>query len=204
MVAAGTLAAFVGGAGPAQAKPKLVHVEDDQVHLLTAEFADRVRAASAGRLAETCYIVAIQNIAETRYVSAELDYTGSSYGMLRARADIMGPYEKFNYCWNTAGYFSLQSRANGRWVAAEMDNSGSSYAMLRARSNSVGNWEKFSYWTNSGIWLFRSQSNNRWVRAEINYSGASDGMLRASYVSSSVPSGVSDNTIKFWRPLVGP
>ncbi|MEV0647737.1 hypothetical protein AB0I28_20960 [Phytomonospora sp. NPDC050363] len=32
-------------------------------------------------------------------VSAELGYAGGSYGMLRARASTVGPWEQFQYVW---------------------------------------------------------------------------------------------------------
>ncbi|MBA2729130.1 MAG: hypothetical protein H0U48_00005 [Euzebyaceae bacterium] len=39
-----------------------------------------------------CAILALGN---GRYVSAELDYTGNGYGMLRARATGIGGWERF-------------------------------------------------------------------------------------------------------------
>lgn len=208
-VAAGTVVAFLGAAGQANAAPAptaRTGAPAETVELLTPEFADRMRArgaakAAAGLADPTCGTVAWQNLYQTRYVSAELDYTGSNYGMLRARASIIGPYERFQYCWYSAGYFTLKSLANGRFVSAELSYTGSTYAMLRARAYSIGSWERFTYINNSGVWWWRNQGNSRWVRAEVSYAGSSDNMLRASYGSPN-PSGINDNTLKFWRPLI--
>jgi hypothetical protein len=38
----------------------------------------------------------IWSTAARKYVSAELGWTGTSYGMLRARADVAGGWEQFN------------------------------------------------------------------------------------------------------------
>jgi hypothetical protein len=38
---------------------------------------------------------AFQSSADGHFVSTELSYTGSEYGMLRARATSIGPWEKF-------------------------------------------------------------------------------------------------------------
>ncbi|GLX96563.1 hypothetical protein [Herbidospora sp. NBRC 101105] len=37
----------------------------------------------------------IKSLANNGYVSAEPAYPGDGYGMLRARADVVGHYEKF-------------------------------------------------------------------------------------------------------------
>jgi hypothetical protein len=200
-VAMSTVAAFLSVAEPVQAAAgELVDVVDTEVHELTPEFADRVRAeARVNALAQTCYIVYLYNVGLGRYVSAELDYSGSSYAMLRARATAVGPYERFNYCWDSAGFAAFQSRANGKWVAAEMDNVGSSYAMLRARSNSIGNWEKFTYVNENGNFYFQSLSNSRWWRAESLYSGSSYGMVRAANTSRVPGNGI----LMFWRTIIG-
>lgn len=83
-----------------------------------------------------------------RAVSAELGYPGIYYGMLRARATAVGPWETFytprgpcsGFC-NTTFY----SSANQRFVSAELGYTGAYYGMLRARATTVGLWEEF-YW----------------------------------------------------------
>ena len=39
--------------------------------------------------------VAFQSVANGKYVSAEIEYPGGDKGMLRARADHIGSWEKF-------------------------------------------------------------------------------------------------------------
>jgi hypothetical protein len=85
--------------------------------------------------------VAIRSKANFRWVSAELGYGGGRYGMLRARATSIGPWETFN-----AGY-GLRNITNWRWVTAELGYGGGLYGMLRARGDHYGPWEHFS---NSG------------------------------------------------------
>jgi hypothetical protein len=87
------------------------------------------------------------------FVSAEFGYpaSSSSYGMLRARSDSIGPWEKFTIGCYSNGNLVLVSQANGLVVSAEFGYpaSSSSYGMLRARSHSIGAWEGFHsfYWT---------------------------------------------------------
>jgi hypothetical protein len=75
-------------------------------------------------------------------VTAELGYTGSVNGMLRARTSgNAGTWEN-----NTVSH--VFTAANGSYVTTELDYTGSEYAMLRARPNqtSIGPWEKFFWW----------------------------------------------------------
>jgi hypothetical protein len=90
-------------------------------------------------------IYAIKSLANNRYVSAEVSWTGNSYGLLRARSTTIGPWEQFHIdsANGTSNRVHLQSTANGRWVSAEFGWTGSSYADLRARATSIGQWETF-------------------------------------------------------------
>jgi hypothetical protein len=131
-------------------------------------------AATPAHAAE-CYDIALYSEANHRYVSAELGKTGSDYGMLRARATAIGPWERFEICYTTYTNFSIRSLANFRWVSVELGYTGSRYAMLRARAGSIGPWEKF----NSTFGEIQSDANRRWVSAELGYAGSLNGMLRA-------------------------
>jgi hypothetical protein len=135
-----------------------------------------VAATATPAQAVDCHDIALYSEANHRYVSAELGYTGSDYGMLRARATSIGPWERFEICYASASNFnfSLRSLANGRWVSAELGYTGSRYAMLRARAGSIGPWERF----NAGNEL-QSNANHRWVSTELGYTGSLYGMLRA-------------------------
>jgi hypothetical protein len=87
---------------------------------------------------------AIRSESDRRYVSAELGKSGNVYGVLRARATTVGPWERFRVrClgWNA---IAIQSLANGRYVAAELGYKDGLYGLLRARATTVGPWERFS------------------------------------------------------------
>jgi hypothetical protein len=89
-------------------------------------------------------IYGIKSVANGRFVSAELGWSGSDYGLLRARATSIGPWERFRIP-NTAAT-SIRSMANGRWVSAEAGWSGSRRGLLRARATAVGPWEVYTVW----------------------------------------------------------
>jgi hypothetical protein len=117
-------------------------------------------------------------------VSAELGYSGDNYGMLRARATRVGPWEKFTVCSDFNGQHGLRyyirSQANRRYVSAEVRYSGDDRGMLRARATGVGPWEEFTIrGTSTGATYLWSQANRRYVSAEVRYSGDDRGMLRA-------------------------
>jgi len=123
-----------------------------------------------------CVDGALYSEANHMYVSAELGYTGALYGMLRARAATVGPWERFEFCYESqfSSNFSMRSLANGKWVAAELNDTTVWYGMLRARSSSVGPWEKFY-----GGYEIQSRANWKWVSAELAYVGSGYAMLRA-------------------------
>jgi hypothetical protein len=81
--------------------------------------------------------VAIRSLANGKWVAAELQYTGALYGMLRARASSIGPWETFN------GGSGLRNKANWKFVSAELQYMGIRYGMLRARADRYGPWEQF-------------------------------------------------------------
>src|SRR6516225_8953527 len=65
----------------------------------------------------------IKSVANGRYVTAELGYTGGNYGMLRARASSVGAWQRFTICgvWVNGRYGqAFKSEANGKWVSAEL------------------------------------------------------------------------------------
>jgi hypothetical protein len=107
----------------------------------------RARASTVGsweRL-EFCWGVngndanlAIRSLRNGKWVSAELGYGGVRYGMLRARASSIGPWETFN------GALGLRNTRNWKYVSAELGYGGGLYAMLRARASSYGPWEHFT------------------------------------------------------------
>jgi len=136
------------------------------------------------------------------WVSAELGYTGSNYAMLRARATTIGPWEKYDLCYDsTGGYWYIVSDANGLYVSAEFGYPGDTYAMLRARSTSVGPWEKFTltchvypFGPQTEYLTIQSQVNGNYVSTELSYTGSNYAMLRASAQSVTPTEEYATNT----------
>jgi uncharacterized protein DUF2599 len=84
-----------------------------------------------------------------RYVTAEINYTGSDNGMLRARATAIGSWERFRFesLYGITNYRydgAFKSVANNKYVAVEQGypQTDSRYAMLRARATAIGSWER--------------------------------------------------------------
>lgn len=135
--------------------------------------------AVRGPHAAGCSPITIRSKANGRYVSAELGYTGDSYGELRARATVVGPWERFAVCPNGRDW-AIYSVANRHWVSAELGYPGAKYGMLRARAATIGPWERFSFnFCGPDCVAIRSTANGRYVSAELGYTGPSYGMLRA-------------------------
>jgi hypothetical protein len=124
-----------------------------------------------------CYDGWLKSGANGKYVTAELQYTGGDYAMLRARATSVGSWERFEFCWGSGGndsQLAIRSLANGKWVSAELGYPGGDYAMLRARASSIGPWETFN-----GANGLRNVANWKFVTAELQYTGGDYAMLRA-------------------------
>ncbi|MER7753775.1 hypothetical protein [Kitasatospora sp. NPDC097643] len=122
----------------------------------------------------------LKSAASGQYVSTELAYGGDSYGMLRARAGALGPWEQYNLCRNNrSGVYSIRSAANGRWVSAELAYGGDQYGELRARADVLGPWEKFTVEPVGGNYALKSAANGQYVSAELAYGGDQYGELRA-------------------------
>jgi len=138
-------------------------------------------AAERGTSAVSCKNRTIQSLANGKYVSAELGWSGDNYGMLRARSSKVGPWEKFRFCYNGYNY-TIQSLANGKFVSAEFGWSGASRGMLRARAPRAATWERF-YINSCGTGCTSIQNlaipSRRHVSAELGNKGNRSGMLRA-------------------------
>ncbi|HEU4326902.1 MAG TPA: hypothetical protein VFS21_27430 [Roseiflexaceae bacterium] len=78
-----------------------------------------------------------------QYVVAELNYSGYSFGMLRANATQIGPWEEFHLHLQPDGWVVIQSRFTRAFVSAEAHYYGDQYGMLRARAYQLGPWELF-------------------------------------------------------------
>lgn len=145
---------------------------------LSTVVADQARGNTDAACHPNVYIYSRDN---NRYVSAEIFYDGDDYGMLRARADAVGPWERFTVCFQD-WYWTIQSQANDLFVSAELGYSDEDHAMLRARAGVIGPWERFTINVNgcgSGCTTIVSQANDRIVSAEMFYDDEDYGMLRA-------------------------
>jgi hypothetical protein len=135
---------------------------------------DNTSAVTPAAICGSVYILANAN---GRYVSAELGYTGSNYGMLRARATAVGSWETYTDCYD--GTYDTFRAANGRYVSAELGYTGSNYGMLRARATAVGPWERFVLgFASDGSYVIVA-ANGRYVSTELGYTGSNYAMLRA-------------------------
>jgi type IV secretory pathway TrbL component len=92
------LGGVVGGASPATATSisALATASPTTVTPISALAAALPATAAHSTSSATCYNnVTIKANANGKYVSAEKSYTGSSYGMLRARTDKVGSWELY-------------------------------------------------------------------------------------------------------------
>lgn len=129
-----------------------------------------------------CYgPISILAHANQQWVSAEMWYGGSGYGMLRARAGGIGGWEQYTFCHDTtADYWVFYSTANNNYVTTEIGYTGGNYAMLRARASSIGPWEQYTVNCDpSGYRTIMANVNGQYVSAEVGYGGSDYGMLRA-------------------------
>jgi hypothetical protein len=86
------------------------------------------------------------------YVSAELNYGGGDYAMLRARASVPGNWESF-YIFldpNVPGTCDIQNADNKKYVSEEQEYSGADQYMLRARASNPSYYERFKIYANIG------------------------------------------------------
>jgi uncharacterized protein (UPF0548 family) len=117
-------------------------------------------------------------------VSAELDYQGVTYGMLRARSERLLAWERFHMVCLGGGQVAIRSTANNRYVSAELeytdDYIAHLYGLLRARATVIDAWERFIIRdvAGGGI-LLQNSANGRYAAAEFDYSDGFFGMLRA-------------------------
>ena len=194
-VIAGTLAALLAGAAPASASARPLSPPAGHGSVTPARPAGPAAAVPARLKAAfpadtfTCYDQqSLAANANSDYVSAELGYTGADYAMLRARATTVGPWEKFDFCYDsTQGWWAISSDANGRYVTAQFGYAGASFGELTASSTGIGPDQKWLLSCVSagpfGPQIFfvviQAQTNLNYVSAELGYTGADYAMLRA-------------------------
>lgn len=160
--------------------PRFPWMKPHRRDLVTGQLTTDTSAAAA-----LCFgPYALEARSNGQFVSAEVSYPGSEFGMLRARTDAIGPWEKFDECSDAGfGETRLFSYGTGLYVATEVEYAGNHNGMLRARANAIGSWEKYSVengtdWEGSYITL-RSMGNNRFVTADPGFPDRYRGMLLA-------------------------
>jgi hypothetical protein len=125
--------------------------------------------------------------ANGKYVSTEMGLGGNDRGMLRARANTIGPWEKYYVCWRNdpgAGNTYALIYSEGGLVSAEFGYGvdDTRYGMLRGRASGMGPWEKFQIDVNSPnrstIRSIGDPNNLCYVSTELGYGGDLAGMLR--------------------------
>ncbi|WP_433291384.1 fascin domain-containing protein [Actinoplanes sp. CA-030573] len=143
------------------------------------------QAPAAAYTANNCRQVALRSVANGLYVSTEAAYPGKMDGLLRARAQVIGPWEKFYLCQIIGGGRSGSSEAfdstldgnNGWWTTERADGD---YVRARPDGTIIDVWEEFYTVRASGCSLecyaIRSVDANRWLSAEVgvkdpNYNG---------------------------------
>jgi hypothetical protein len=157
-----------------------VEQEDETLGPVVEDLEMQSRRLPPPGIVFICRTVRIQSRANGRFVSAELGYSGINYAMLRARATVVGPWERFRLCYHfNNGTYTFFALSNNRYVSAELGYSGSNYAMLRARATVIGPWERFHLQSFGTYVTIRSAANNQLVSAELGYPGIRYAMLRA-------------------------
>jgi hypothetical protein len=143
--------------------------------------------------------------ANGKYVSAEMSLGGNDRGMLRARADSVGPWETFYICWRNdpgPGNTYALIYSEGGLVSAELGYGVNDprYGMLRGRADGMGPWEKFQIDLNSPnrstIRSLGNPNNLCYTSAELGYNGNLAGMLRTR---SSCYMGPPSNGVGPWE-----
>ncbi|MBM7786017.1 endonuclease/exonuclease/phosphatase family protein [Tenggerimyces flavus] len=88
----------------------------------------------------------IKSLANGKFVTVEANYPGAYQGLLRARSDSVGAWERFRL--EDGGdsdptTVAIWSFGAARYVTTEVNAAGEDAGMLRARSTTVGGWERF-------------------------------------------------------------
>jgi alpha-tubulin suppressor-like RCC1 family protein len=122
----------------------------------------------------------LTSVANGRYVSTELGYTGALYGVLHARATVLGPWERYKCIPLGTNQWSIKSRANGRYVSTELSYTATLYGTLRARATTIGPWEQYRFVSTRACGCDAIRAvNAKYVSTELAYSGTKQALLRA-------------------------
>jgi hypothetical protein len=127
----------------------------------------------------------IRSVENGDYVTAEIGFSGTEYGILTASDSSSSPgvWEHYNLCLNTTtNTYAIRSVANGNYVTAQLGFSGTEYAALTATDSAAnpGLWEQFTFAPTGNGYSIRSVANGNYVTAQMGFSGIEYGMLTAT------------------------
>jgi hypothetical protein len=77
-------------------------------------------------------------------VTAEYNYSGAGYGVLRGRGQWVDVWETFDV-WSEDGKYYLRNVAKGTYVTCRVDYTGASYNMIKGSGASAGSWEQLRF-----------------------------------------------------------
>jgi hypothetical protein len=148
----------------------------------TATMAVMTSAAHAA--ASDCGITTwngFSGLANNKWVSAEVNYPPLTNGMLRSRASVQGPWEKFKFTRTSDGHIAIQSLQNHKYVSADLGYNPASpdWGLLVAHATKPQAWEKFDAVSGAFGCSLRSVANGRYVSVEMNYANSHQYELRA-------------------------
>jgi hypothetical protein len=90
-----------------------------------------------------CTPTSITAASDQQYVTAQIDFSGNDYGMLRAQAYTVSLMEQFDLCTTTtADYYAIRALINNEFVTTNTINHGTLYAQASSISSSGS--EQFS------------------------------------------------------------
>lgn len=131
-----------------------------------------------------CYDdVYFSNNGARQFVSEEQGYTGQDHYILRARSTTIGPWEKWNWCFDpSTGLWSLQSHSTLLWTSMEKGQTGFRTNMLRARASEVGPWERYVVYCvgNTANFAIQSEANGFFVTSQTGFAGGYKWLLTAT------------------------
>ncbi|GAA2646143.1 hypothetical protein GCM10010399_94630 [Dactylosporangium fulvum] len=77
-------------------------------------------------------------------VTAEFNYSGANYGVLRGRGQWVDVWETFDV-WSEGGNYFLRNVSRGTFWTCRLDYTGASYSMMKSSGVSGGSWEALRF-----------------------------------------------------------
>jgi hypothetical protein len=115
-----------------------------------------------------------------KYVTAQVKFTGSLAGVLRAQASTIGPAEKFVCHAIGVNLYAIKSRANGKYATAAVKAKGALQGVLRAQASSISARERYTLISVPSCKCFALQAaNSKYVTVETGDTGSAHAILQA-------------------------